>query len=148
MRESASTQREWAIVELAEAQEAVLRHQQLLDLGLRKDAITRRLRSGCLHRKHQSVYTLGHRLLRPRGKWYAAVLAVPGCALSHQSAAAFYGWVESDPVVQHVTTIRKASSREGLQVHRVTVLSIRDSGASQGSLSRRRRGRSSTWRRS
>lgn len=104
----------------------LLRHQQLLDLGLKKDAITRRLKSGRLHRKHQSVYTLGHRLLRPRGEWYAAVWAVPGCALSHQSAAAFHGWVEPDPVVQHVTTIRKASSREGLQVHRVTVLSIRD----------------------
>ncbi len=126
MRESGSTQREWAIVELAEAQEGLLRHQQLLDLGLKKDAITRRLSSGRLHRKHQSVYTLGHRLLRPRGEWYAAVWAVPGCALSHQSAAAFYGWMEPDPVVQHVTTIRRASSREGLRVHRVRVLSIRD----------------------
>ena len=94
MRESGSTQREWAIVELAEAQEGLLRHQQLLDLGLKKDAITRRLRSGRLHRKHHSVYTLGHRLLRPRGEWYAAVWAVPGCALSHQSAAEFYSWME------------------------------------------------------
>jgi hypothetical protein len=126
MRERRSNEREWEIVELAERQEGLLRHQQLVELGLDKSAIGRRLESGRLHRKHRGVYTLGHRLLRPRGEWCAAVWAVPGCVLSHQSAAAFYGWIDPDPAVQHVSTIRRARSRAGLRVHRVEVLTTRD----------------------
>lgn len=109
------------MVEMAERREGLLRHRQLLELGLDKSAIGRRLDSGILHRKHREVYTLGHRLLRPRGEWIAAVWAVPGCVLSHHSAAAFHGW-RTPCAVQHVTTIRAATSREGLVIHRVATL--------------------------
>ncbi len=109
------------MVELAEAQEGLLRHRQLLAIGLDKSAIGRRLDAGILHRKHREVYTLGHRLLRPRGEWVAAVWAVPGCVLSHQSAAAFHGWIEPGGV-RHVTTINAGTSRGGLVVHRVRSL--------------------------
>ncbi len=46
----------------------------------------------------------------------------PGCVLSHRSAAAFHGWIDPGDVVQHVTTIRTAKSRDGLVVHRVPTL--------------------------
>ena len=113
---------DWPLVELAERQEGLLRHGQLNDLGLSDDAIFARLSSGRLHRKRRGVYALGHRLQRSRGEWIAAVWAVPGSVLSHQSAAAFHGWTDSPAHVQHVTTIRHATSREGLCVHRVNAL--------------------------
>lgn len=108
-------------MQLAERQHGVLRHAQVLELGLTDDAIFSRLGTGRLHRRHRGVYTLGHRLLPARGEWVAAVWAVPGCVLSHQSAAAFHGWIEP-VVVQHVSTIRSAHSRKGLVVHRVATL--------------------------
>ncbi len=100
----------------------MLRREQLLELGLGVEGLRARLATARLHRKHAGVYTLGHGLLRPRGEWYAAVWAVPGCVLSHQSAAAFHGWIEPEPTTQHVTTRGKARSRPGLRVHRVTDL--------------------------
>lgn len=94
---------DWALVELAERQEGLLRHDQLNRLGLSDDAIFARLRTGRLHRKHRGSYTLGHRLLRPRGEWFVAARAVRGGVLGHLSAAAFHGWTDSPPE-QHVTT--------------------------------------------
>ena len=118
---------DWAIVERAEAQEGLVTHAQLLALGLTEDAIFWRLRVGRLHRKHQAVYSLGHRLLRPRGEWLAAQWAAGAqAALSHLSAAAFYGWVAADQAEQHVTTIREVTSRDGLRVHRATRLDEHD----------------------
>lgn len=110
------------MVELAEAQAGLLRHEQLLGLGLDKSAIGRRLDAGVLHRRHRGVYTLGHRLLPPLGEWIAAVWAVPGCVLSHHSAAGFHGWATPGVGPEHVLTIRAATSRPGLVVHRVATV--------------------------
>lgn len=117
---------DWALVELAEAQEGLLRHGQLHALGLTDDAIDWRLRTGRLHRRHRGVYPLGHRLLGPRGAWLAAAWSVEGSVLSHRSAAAFYGWISEELREQHVTTTGKATSRPGLVVHRVEALDERD----------------------
>lgn len=121
-----STGGDWALVGLAERQEGLMRHGQLNDLGLSDDAIFARLSTGRLHRRHRGVYTLGHRLLRPRGVWIAAVWAVPGCVLSHRSAAAFHGWIDAGAPIVHVTTIGRATSRGELRVHRVTSLFAAD----------------------
>ncbi len=126
MREPDSTERDWAIVALAEAQEGLLLHRQLIGLGLDKSAITRRLDGGRLHRRHRGVYSLGHQLLRPRGEWLAAAWAVDGGVLSHLSAAAFHGWITHELREQHVTTTGRATSRPGLRVHRVRELDERD----------------------
>jgi very-short-patch-repair endonuclease len=117
---------DWMLVKLAERQEGLLRHGQLTSLGLSDDAIFARLQAGRLHRRHRGIYTLGHRLLRPRGEWLAAAWAVDGGVLSHASAAAFHGWMESGPGVQHVTTVGEAVSRPGLIVHRARALDERD----------------------
>ncbi|MCW3011452.1 MAG: hypothetical protein JWO90_1856 [Solirubrobacterales bacterium] len=122
MPEEDRLQQAWAVVELAEAQEGLVRREQLVALGLDKDAIGLRLADARLHRKHRGVYTVGHRLLRPEGEWVAAVWAVPGCVLSHQSAAAFHGWMANPAGQQHVTTINEATSRPGLTVHRMARL--------------------------
>ena len=126
MHGSDSTVGDWALVALAERQEGLVTYEQLRRLGLTDDAIFARLRVGRLHRKHRGIYSLGHRLLRPRGAWFAAAWAVDGGVLSHQSAAAFYGWTDSPMAEQHVTTTGKSTSRPGLRVHRVTVLDERD----------------------
>ncbi len=125
MDESGSRGGDWPLVELAERQEGLLRRAELHALGISDDAIFARVRAGRLHRRHQEIYLLGHRLLRPRGEWLAACWAIPGCVLSHQSAAAFHTWCP-DPPEQHVTTIRSARSRGTLRVHRVERLWLAD----------------------
>lgn len=117
---------DWALVEVAERQEGLLTRAQLNALGLSDDAIFARLRVGRLHRRHHGIYTLGHRLLRPRGEWFAAAWAVDGAVLSHLSAAAFHGWIGPELAAQEVTTTGQATSRPGLQVHRVERLDERD----------------------
>lgn len=126
MHGSDSTVGDWALVAVAERQEGLVRHEQLRSLGLSDDVIFDRVRAGRLHRRHRGVYSVGHRLLRPRGAWLAAAWAVPGGVLSHTSAAAFHGWLLEEVAVQHVTTTRRATSRPGLVVHRTRTFDERD----------------------
>ncbi len=122
-----STSGDWPLVYTAERQDGLVRHDQLLALGISEHAIAWRLRVGRLHRRHHLVYSVGHRLLPPRGEWIAACWAAgEGAALSHLSAAAFHGWLTSRVGMQHVTTTRKATSRPGLTVHRAVRLGERD----------------------
>lgn len=118
---------DWGIVARAEAQEGLVTYAQLRALGLSEDAIFARLRVGRLHRRHHLVYTVGHRLLRPRGEWLAACWAAgEGAVLSHLSAAAFYGWIAPGTGRQHVTTARAVTSRAGVCVHRASTIGERD----------------------
>ena len=48
---------------------------QLVGLGLGREAIARRVRSGRLHRLYAGVYSVGHRVLSQHGRWMAAVLS-------------------------------------------------------------------------
>lgn len=121
------THGDWPLVHLAEGQEGLVTHRQLLALGMSADAVEHRLRVGRLHRRHRGVYSVGHRLIGPRGILLAAAWAGGrNAVLSHLSAAAFYGWVTKPPAVQHVTTTRAATTRAGLCVHRVRRLDERD----------------------
>ena len=66
----------------------MLSREQLLGLGLGKDAIQHRIASERLHRLHAGVYAVGHQVIPREGRWMAAVLASgPGAVLSHWSAA-------------------------------------------------------------
>jgi hypothetical protein len=80
-----------AIAALADRQHGVVSRQQLLDLGVERNAIDRRLSRRSLIPLHRGVYAVGHRQLRIEGRWLAAVLAMgSGAVLSHRDAAALH----------------------------------------------------------
>lgn len=111
-----------AVVALAERQEGVLRRDDLLRLGYHSRVIRRLLASHRLHERHPGVYTLGHRLLSPHGRLLAALWWCGGDAVvSHQSAAAFAGWMPHPDVV-HLTTLRELPAPVGVRVHTTRVL--------------------------
>lgn len=68
-------------------QHGVIARSQLLELGIASGAIADRLKTGRLVRIHRGVYSPSPAPLSHRGRWMAAVLAVPGAVLSHRSAA-------------------------------------------------------------
>lgn len=107
------------IAQLAHRQHGVVSRHQLLDLGLSRDAIGRRIRLGRLHRLHPGVYAVGHDVVPPEGRWLAAVLASePGAVLSHRTAAALWGLARDDrrrPI--DVTTARESTSTDSIRRH-------------------------------
>lgn len=103
-------------------QHGVVARAQLLDWGVERMVIRRRLESGHLHRLHAGVYAVGHRALSREGRWMAAVLACgEGAALSHRSAAALWGIRQPSSRAIEVTTASKSRSRAGIQRHYAVV---------------------------
>jgi hypothetical protein len=93
---------------------------QLQLLGLTRNAVSKRARSGRLTRIHRGVYAVGHGRLTLRGHWMAAVLAYgPQAVLSHRSAAALHG-IRPDNRPKSDVTVRRRSARPrpGIVVHR------------------------------
>lgn len=80
------------IRQLAERQHGVVARRQLLELGLGRDLIRERVRTGRLIELHRGVFAVGHRRIGLRGEWMAASLACgPRAYLSHGSAAHLWG---------------------------------------------------------
>jgi len=91
-RRRAYARRERELVALAERQHGVISRRQLLDAGLGRRAIGRRVEAGRLYCLHRCVYALGGQRVDQRGEWMAAVFACGEKALlSHRSAAALWG---------------------------------------------------------
>src|SRR3954468_18148276 len=85
--------RDAAIWALVKQQHGVIAHRQLLELGLSRRQIERRIASGRLHPVWRGVYAVGRPQLDRHGHWMAAVLACgPDAALSHGSAAELWGF--------------------------------------------------------
>ena len=106
------------IAELAEGQHGVVGRQQLDRIGLGRESIEVRLRSGRLHRLHAGVYAVGHRVLSREARWMAAVLFCgPGAVLSYRSAAALWGIRNPSSRAIEVTSPSKSRSRAGIQRH-------------------------------
>jgi very-short-patch-repair endonuclease len=106
------------LADLAAHQHGVVGYPQLLELGLSKAAVDRRVRRRELHRIHRGVYAVGHTGLSPRGRELAAVLSCGATAvLSHRSAAGLW----SLPVASYgrieVTGARTRKPRAGILVH-------------------------------
>jgi len=121
MRKSAITGPDHAIAEIAGEQWAVITWRQLLGAGLSRPAITRRVRSGRLHRLHRGVYSLVSRsALAPEGIWLAGVLACGvGAALSHRSAGMLWEILDRDCSFVEVTApIGGAQFVGGVLLHR------------------------------
>jgi very-short-patch-repair endonuclease len=115
------SQLEWAIAALAERQHGVVTRTQLLELGLNRGAIARRIELGRLRQIHRGVYSpVGRRLLTRHGRWMAAVLACgPDAVLSHHSAAALWGIRQSDRI--EVTRPTSYRGSKDITVHRSPV---------------------------
>ena len=80
------------ILRMAERQWGVIARWQLLECGLSVAAISRWVSAGRLHRIYPGVYAVGHAALSTEGILLAAILyAGPGAALSHASAAHWWG---------------------------------------------------------
>ena len=106
-----------AIVALAESQQSVVGHEQLVALGVGEGAIRHRLACGRLYAVHRGVYVVGGRSLSREGRWSAARLALgPAAVLSHRSAATLWGLRPSELVELTVPGDRRSPA--GVVVHR------------------------------
>jgi very-short-patch-repair endonuclease len=110
-----------AIAALAAEQHGVVSLEQLVAVGLSTSAVSRRARSGRLHRLHPGVFAVGHPRVSRHGRWMAATLASgPDALLSHASAAHAWGLTQASGEVIDVAVpgrSGRAGSR-GLRVHR------------------------------
>lgn len=114
---------------VAARQWGVITREQLLDAGIDRSAITRRLAAGTLHRMHRCIYAVAPpAVLRPEGRWLGAVLACgEGAALSHRSAAALWGLLEEGCRLVHVATAaRGRKGAAGIRLHRTRRLEDAD----------------------
>jgi very-short-patch-repair endonuclease len=111
---------------LAARQHGVVSRAQLVDAGVSKRAIELRVGSSHLLRLHRGVYAVGHARLRREGHWLAAVLAVPGAALSHRDAAGLHGLRPANHRDVDVTGRHAHASRPGIRFHRTAVLGAED----------------------
>jgi hypothetical protein len=124
MREESDT-RDAAIARIAARQHGVIAVSQLHEVGLDKSAISRRLKSGRLHRIHHGIYAVGHRGLSLQGRFMAAVLACgEGRVLSHGSAAVLWKLLKpfDGPVHVSVPTTAGLRKRCGIHLHRTPAL--------------------------
>jgi very-short-patch-repair endonuclease len=111
---------------VAETQFGVVSAAQLASLGASRDWIRERVRRRLLCPVHRGVYSVGHTVLVPQGRWLAAALAVPGAVLSHRTAGAIWRLAVSEHATPELTTTREARSRPGLILHRSRTLTADD----------------------
>jgi very-short-patch-repair endonuclease len=110
----------WALVR---KQGGVVGRGQLLGMGFSSSEIEWRLARGRLNRVAHGVYAVGRSELSPKGRWMAAVLAVgPGAALSHGSAAAFWGFGRERRGVEVSAPTTSGRRRPRILLHRRPLL--------------------------
>ena len=110
---------------VARTQHGIVTTKQLLAAGLSTSAISKRVRSGRLHRLHQGIYAVGHLGIDERAHWMAAVLACgPDAVLSHGAAAVHWGLLRplEGPVDVTVPTHGGRERRKGIRLHRCATL--------------------------
>jgi very-short-patch-repair endonuclease len=82
---------------------------------------------------HRGVYAVGHAALRREGRWLAAVLACgPRAVLSHVSAAAHWGLLQSDATLIDATAPASRRGAPAIRLHRSRSLIARDTTTHQG----------------
>jgi very-short-patch-repair endonuclease len=118
-----------AVGRIAGRQHGVVTSAQLIDAGLSRSAIARRLRGGRIYAVHRGVYAVGHPALSRHGRWMAAVLACgDGAFLSHGSAARLWQMLPAAGDAEgeiHVSVRSRAgrAKRKGIRLHRPSSLS-------------------------
>jgi hypothetical protein len=111
---------------VARAQHGIVTTRQLVDAGLSRAAIAKRVRAGHLYRIHQGVYSVGHDGLSEEAGWIAAVLALgPGAVLSHGPAAVLWGLLRplDGPIDVTVPNLSGRNRRRGVRIHKRATLS-------------------------
>jgi very-short-patch-repair endonuclease len=109
------------IATIAAKQHGHITRAQLLAAGVSHARIQRWCGAGRLTRVHSGVYALGYRHAEPVARAMAAVLACgPGAVLSHESAAALYGWRRWPRTPEVTSTV--ARRRPGIRTHRTRSL--------------------------
>lgn len=133
MREELATDE--VIARIAGRQHGVVAVRQLVEAGLDKSAISRRVSAGRVHRVHRGVYAVGHSALSREGRWLAAVLACgPGAVLSHLCGAALWElWPWSIAVIDiTVPGLGGRAHRSGIVLHRSKTLGEHDTTVRRG----------------
>lgn len=111
------------IAALAARQRGVVHRDQLLELGLHRSAITRRIASGRLHVVLPRVLAVGHLALPVGGREMAAMLwRGPQSVLSHTSAAWVLGLAPASETVHISSAVGGTASRGRVTTHRLTRL--------------------------
>ena len=110
-----------SIASLAEGQHGVIARRQLIEAGMGKDAIRRRVERKSLQPLLPGVYAVGHRVLRREARWMAAVLASgPGAVLSHRTAGALHRIHNSERL--EVTVARPRRPLRAIHMHHSSCL--------------------------
>jgi hypothetical protein len=124
----AGRRRERALAALAARQRRVATRAQLVRIGLTRDTIDHRLRSGRLRALHRGVYLIGHGAPPPGARELAAALACGlDAVLSHQTAAFLWRLLPRGTDVLHVTVGGRAPGlKPGIRIHCVAHLDARD----------------------
>ena len=116
-----SAQVNFEVRRLARVQYGIVTTRQLVDAGLSRAAIAKRVKAGRLYRVHQGVYSVAHDGLSKEARWMAAVLACgDGAALSHGAAAVHWGLLRplDGPIDITIPTRTGRGRRRGLRIHR------------------------------
>jgi very-short-patch-repair endonuclease len=116
------------IAELALRQHGLVSLDQLQSMGLSETAVHKRVSMGRLHRVHQGVYAVGHRLLTKEKRFMAAVLSCgPDAVLSHRSAAVLWGLREDRRAsIDVIAPNRRGRTPRGIDAHRDGSLTLVD----------------------
>jgi hypothetical protein len=111
------------MAELASRQSGVVAAAQLEALGVHRATRSEWARAGRLHKIYPGVYLVGHRAMTIRGRLLAAVLyCEPGAAISHLTAAAWWGLLRDSEerlrrgAIEVMTPFTRARQR-GLRLH-------------------------------
>lgn len=134
-RVTGHAERERAIAALGARQHRAAGDDQLLRLGLSRDGIRHRIRTGRMQRLHQGVVVIGPGPLHQRGRWWGALLACrPGPSLSNLSAAAEDGLAAEIGDVHIIVPRLTSQQLRGVSIHCSRHLDPRDLTRSEDNL--------------
>jgi very-short-patch-repair endonuclease len=125
---------ERAIAAVARRQDNVVTHDQLLEAGLGRGAIARRLQAGTMQWMHRGVYLLGAAPPTRMARARAAVRACgDGAVVSHRSAAELFGLLpETDRDIDVTVVGRNPGVHAGIRRHRPRALARHDVTSMRG----------------
>ena len=115
------------LADLADQQHGAVALWQLVELGLPVKWVEHQVAMKRLHRVFRGVYCVGHAKLTREGRLMAGVLACgPNAVLSHWSAAALWGLLQTNRAVIDVVVAGHRTGPKLVRPHRVRGLDPRD----------------------